>query len=605
MSLKIQRLIERAKKSLKNGNIEESEKIYKSILQEFPDNIEATKGLQKIPKNSPDSSPSQNQLDSLLRLYKMSQYDETLKSTQAMIQDYPNESSLFNICGACYIAKGLFNDAITNFQNAIKIKPDYAAGHYNLGGAYRGIGQKSSAIDCYQKAIELNHAYPDAHNNLGLMLLEDRQYKLAIEHFEWAIAYKPDFAEAHNNLGASLQELNKIDECIVSFEKATKLNSEYALAFNNLGIANQVIGQIDYAIKNFEKAIAIDNSYASAYHNLSGIKKFKKDDKEIPQMKKLLANKNSSDKDKTFICFALSKANEDLDNQKEMFKFLNMGNQLRRSQLNYSKEKVSGNHAILKKLFNTKLPSISTNPKDLSKEKNPIFIVGMPRSGSTLIEQILASHNDVHGADEIYNFSNFVSEILNNPEIYTKKGITKNHIETLQSQYLNSLSNLDVNEKNITDKFLANFQFIGFILTAFPNAKIIHTKRDARATCWSIYKHYFDNIGNGWAYNLNDLVEYYGLYLELMDFWHDLFPKKIYDLNYEELTHNQEEETKKLLKYCDLDWDENCLNFQDTKRAVKTASVLQVRQKMYQGSSEAWKKYEKFLQPLIDGLQSY
>ena len=142
-------------------------------------------------------------------------------------------------------------------------------------------------------------------------------------------------------------------------------------------------------------------------------------------------------------------------------------------------------------------------------------------------------------------------------------------------------------------------------MTAFPNAKIVHSKRDARATCWSIYKHYFDNRANGWAYNIADLVEYYGLYTKLMDFWHELFPGQIYDLVYENLTDKQEEETKKLLKYCDLDWDENCLNFQNTKRAVKTASVLQVRQKMYQGSSEAWKQYEKYLQPLTEGLKNY
>ena len=154
------------------------------------------------------------------------------------------------------------------------------------------------------------------------------------------------------------------------------------------------------------------------------------------------------------------------------------------------------------------------------------------------------------------------------------------------------------------------FQYIGFILSAFPEAKIVHLKRDARATCWSIYRRYFFRVGNGWcnhgwAYNLEDLAGFYGLYTDLMDFWHQTFPDKIYDLCYEELTTNQGEETRKLLDYCELNWDENCLNFYTTKRAVKTASALQVRQKMYQGSSEAWKKHEAYLQPLIKGLSSY
>ena len=147
-----------------------------------------------------------------------------------------------------------------------------------------------------------------------------------------------------------------------------------------------------------------------------------------------------------------------------------------------------------------------------------------------------------------------------------------------------------------------NFQFIGFILSAFPEAKIIHLKRDARATCWSIYKHYFSSKGMGFSYNQNDLASFYHLYTDLMAFWHQKFPDKIYDLCYEDLTTNQEEETRNLLKYCELEWDENCLNFHLTKRAVKTTSAFQVRQKMYQGSSEAWRKYEEYLQPLMNGL---
>ena len=155
----------------------------------------------------------------------------------------------------------------------------------------------------------------------------------------------------------------------------------------------------------------------------------------------------------------------------------------------------------------------------------------------------------------------------------------------------------------MTDKMPANFRYIGFILSAFPEAKIIHLKRDARATCWSNYKYFFTDRENGYSHNFDDLVGFYSLYRELMDFWHDLYPNKIYDLCYEDLTNDQENETRKLLEYCDLDWDENCLNFHKNERAVKTASALQVREKMYQGSSDAWKEYEAYLKPLINELK--
>jgi hypothetical protein len=157
----------------------------------------------------------------------------------------------------------------------------------------------------------------------------------------------------------------------------------------------------------------------------------------------------------------------------------------------------------------------------------------------------------------------------------------------------------------ITDKFLLNFLYIGFILTALPEAKIVHMKRDARATCWSNYNCFLLGEENGFSHNIDDLTGFYGLYTDLMDFWHQLFPGKIYDLCYEDLTVNQEEETRKLLQYCELDWDESCLSFHKNKRAVATASVLQVRKKMYQGSSEAWKKHEAYLKPLIKALSTF
>ena len=148
-----------------------------------------------------------------------------------------------------------------------------------------------------------------------------------------------------------------------------------------------------------------------------------------------------------------------------------------------------------------------------------------------------------------------------------------------------------------------NFRYIGFILSCFPDAKVIHMNRDPMATCWSIYKYEFR--GNAYSFNQEDIASYYGLYSDLMGFWKDLFPGKIYDLCYEDLTSNQEEETQALLRYCELEWDDKCLNFHNNKTSVKTTSSMQVRKKMYQGSSEAWKKYEIYLKPLIKGLNLY
>ena len=235
----------------------------------------------------------------------------------------------------------------------------------------------------------------------------------------------------------------------------------------------------------------------------------------------------------------------------------------------------------------------------------PIFILGMPRSGTSLVEQIISSHHKVYGAGELKSLNNIIASLTKHNTFIESENLSEKNIFSIREKYLESLANLNISENIITDKWPLNFKNIGFILSAFPEAKIVHLKRDTTATCWSIYKHYFSDSGNGWAYNLDDLAQFYNLYEDLMEFWHELYPNKIYDISYEDLTTNQEEETRKLLEYCDLEWDEDCLNFHTNNRAVETASSLQVREKMYRGSSEVWKQYWTRIQPLIDGLKSY
>ena len=188
-------------------------------------------------------------------------------------------------------------------------------------------------------------------------------------------------------------------------------------------------------------------------------------------------------------------------------------------------------------------------------------------------------------------------------EFLVEKGLSNEEFSSIRQEYLDSLSRIDTSKKLITDKWPLNFRNIGFIVSSLPEASIVHIKRDARATCWSIYKHYFSGQGNGWAYNFDDLAKFYSLYDDLMNYWKNLYPGKIYDLSYEELTKNQEMETRKLIKYCDLNWDQNCLKFHENKRDVQTASALQVRKKIYQGSSNDWKKYQDYLKPLVKSLR--
>jgi tetratricopeptide (TPR) repeat protein len=552
---------------------------------------------------SQEESP-QARIQSVVTLYSNDQVQEALDSVQTLIKDYPKEALLHNICGACYSGLGQLDAALKSYKQALAIKPDYAEANNNLGVTLQELGQLNEAVKSYEKAIEIKSDYAEANNNLGATLQELGQLNEAIKSYEQAIEIKSDYAEAHNNLGNTLRELSLLETAVKYYEQAIAIKPDYAQAYHNLGIVFKELGQHDASLKSYEKAVAIKPDYVKAHHSISFLKKCTENDPQITQMQSLLSAENLSQSDRKHLCFALSKANEDLGKQDEFFEYLHEGNRLRKEELDYSLEIDQKLFSIIKKMFKT--------PKSLSYEAStiqPIFIVSLPRSGTTLVEQIIASHQAVYGAGELITLGNLIAPIIEDFSTHNNS-LTKKDFLSIRQQYLDALSVFNAPEDVITDKMPLNFQYIGFILSAFPEAKIVHLKRDARATCWSIYRRYFFRVGNGWcnhgwAYNLDDLAGFYGLYTDLMDFWHQTFPDKIYDLCYEDLTTNQEKETRKLLDYCELDWDENCLNFHTTKRAVKTASALQVRQKMYQGSSEAWKKHEAYLQPLIKGLSSY
>ena len=601
MSIKTQRLLSRAKKLIAKGEINAAKQIYIGIIESHPLNKEAKIGLVEL-NQIKEVKPNKSQLEALVGFHKTGQFQEALSAINGLIKTYDKDPFLYNIKGSCLCETGDLSASIASFEKAILIKPDYAEALYNLGVAYQKLDQPDMAIETYKKAIAIQHAYPTAHHNLGIIYFQKDQMNSAIKSFEWAIAYSPNYSEAIRNLGSALQKINQFDEAKKQFEKVISLDPEYAQAYEDLGILCEIINLPNEALSYFEKALKVNPYLTNSYRNLSKLIKFKAKDPLISQMESLYSKRDLHPLHKINLCFSLAKAYEDLNNKDNFFKFLNEGNALRKKELNYDIIQSNNVHSTIINLFSSN-QTVINKPKKNSKIK-PIFIVGMPRSGTTLVEQIISNHHKVYGAGELLTLRKVIDPILESYLKDNKYTISKKDLSLARDQYIDSLSNLNVSEKIITDKMPVNFRLIGFILSAIPEAKIIHIKRDARAICWSNYKHYF-TAGNGFSFDQDDLVKFYTLYSEMMDFWHKLFPKKIYDISYEELTKNQKNETQKLLNYCELDWDNNCLNFHKNTRGVVTASSSQVRQKMYQGSSEAWKKYESNLKTIIEGLKSY
>ena len=549
-------------------------------------------------KNKPLSPPKKD-IESAYKLYSIDKTDEAINLIKVLNEKYPNQPILFNLIGACYKKIGQLEGAIKMFRIAVSLEPKYAEAYFNLASVLNSLNQKDEAEENYKIAIKISPKYFEAHNNLGNLYIEIGQLDSAIESLEWAIAYKHDFAEAYNNLGNAYYDHGKVDKAVENYQKAIKFNPNYAKACLNLALVFKDLGDKENFIEYIEKALSLNPNWGHAYYHLSRVKKYTKNDPQIEQMILVLKNNDLDSIDRIGLNFALSKVYEDLENSEKQFKYLNEANSLRKKELNYSIEKDQRLFSRIKETFEF-LPSIVSIPKTKLDIVRPIFIVGMPRSGTSLVHQIIDSHSDVYGMGELNHLNKFVVPLLKSFNNQSSKYFKENDLISLRNQYINSLPISGVDKSVVVDKMPLNFRYIGFILSAFPEARIIHMNRDPMATCWSIYKYEFR--GNAYSFNQKDIASYFLLYRDLMDFWDKLFPGKILNVTYESLTLNQEKETRKILNYCGLDWDQNCLNFYENKTTMKTTSSMQVRQKMYQGSSEVWKKYENYLHPLIKGL---
>ena len=501
--------------------------------------------------------------------------------------------------------------AIKSYERAIQLKPDYAEAYSNRGNALKELGQMQKALKSYDRAIELKPDYVVAHNNRGTALQEMGHLKAAIKNFARAIQLKPDFAAAHLNRGVAQKDLGHSEEAIKNYNRAIDLKPDLAEAHNNLGVVFQESGRLDKAVEHYEKALLANPDFAEVYLHISLIKKYSEFDANMHAMEKILNSKESPDRQKVFVGFALGKAFEDLKQYTKSFQCIKKANHLHRSAYSYS---TSNDRAVfnkLKKIFSKEFFAVQDHPGQEPRRNSaakpifmPIFILGMPRSGTTLVEQILASHPYVFGAGELYT----LSEVVNN--LCRKKdsgefpeglaGLDQDDFKRLGPAYLKKLAAYRSNhESYITDKMPQNFLNIGLIKKILPHARIIHCKRDPMGTCFSIFKTFFSiKKSHPYAYEMTELGHYYNLYADLMKHWNKMLPGFVYDIEYENLVMDQEGETRKLLAYCGLPWDDACLAFHKTKRGVATASAVQVRQPMYKDSVELWKQHAKQLEAL-------
>ena len=535
-------------------------------------------------------------LQKAITAHKEGKLQEAESGYRQAIELKPDHDESLNSLGVLLHSLGRLDEAETNYKKTIEINRNHINANNNLGVLLHGRGKLDEAERYYKKTIELKPDNQKANNNLGVLLHSLGRLDEGVTKYKKAIEIKPGYAEAHNNLAITLKDLFKFDEAEASYKKAIEFNLAYPEPYCNLGTLLTSQGRLDEAEQYYKKAIELRPAYGEAHYNYSLSKKFTKDDEHFVQMCKLFLDHNLTDEQRCYIAFSLGEVFKNFNQHDESFKYYSEGNAIRKKLLNYN----IADEVIVFDQLKESYQDIKKNLLKVTDELNKpriVFIVGMPRSGTTLVEQIISSHSSVIAGGEL-GYVHLLGDAI-------ARGITKvdnNILLDFREKYLKKISKLSNDKFILIDKTPLNFKYISLICSAFPEAKIIHVKRDAAATCWGNYQRFFGSKSLNYSYDLDNIKTYYKLYQNLMKFWEKHFTDRIYNIDYDSLTMNQEGQTKKLIQYLDLKWEDQCLAPEDNKRSVFTSSNLQIRRKIYQGSSTEWQKFKPFLKGAFDDL---
>tara|TARA_S200000501_G_scaffold188839_1_gene177614 strand:- start:9979 stop:12030 length:2052 start_codon:yes stop_codon:yes gene_type:complete len=633
---------------LSNDNNEEAIKIFNDTIERFPEIPDLHHNLGICYKISNLYDQAIFEFTEALKYKK--DYTEakiSLADTYLILKDYrksidiyselvkakENNLSIYFNLSKCFEEIGEINQAINTLKLSLKIKNTSEA-FYNIGVLLESSNEEE-AISYYNNSIKINSNFFQAYLNIYSLFEKKGKYDVLLKISNFLIKNFQDNFNSYFLHGLSLQKNDDLEGSIIFYKKSLELNEFHINTYNNLGSAYLDLKQVNKALALFEKVIKLDEcdyetkyNYAKVltrlnekekakkiledsirkdpypirgYNILSKVKKIKPDSIEFKKMNELFNKARDNDDEKIFLGLNIGNIHENAKDYSNAASFYIKSNNIKKNSLNYE---VSNHIKQFKEII--KLFSLDFKEKHFNKgykSKKNIFIVGMPRSGSTLIEQILSSHSKVDGLGELKD----MAKILN---LHNKKYKNFNDLDNIESSYFKKIGkeyfqNIDkkYSPKDIfTDKSLMISQ-IGFLRLSLPKSKIIYCNRNAKDQTLSIFKNFFQSNNHPYAYNFDDLRKYYNGYKEIMDHWMKIFKNEIYEIKYEDMINNPKESIKKLLKYCELDWEEDCLFFYKNKRMVDTISTSQVRKPFYKNSIGLWKNYQNEFNTLFNGLK--
>ncbi len=574
--------------------------------------------------------------------HKKNDFVRAEKLYREILRHAPNMPDIHNSRGAALASMQKHKDALDAFRRAVRLQPDNLNYRSNYANALKDFGMIEDGKQEYLQILQISPDFLNAHIQLGLIYKAEKNWQLAVNHFYKICQLRPDLLDGFVQLGLALLEVGRYDHAIESFQRALELDSSCESALLGLGDAFLWLNQSDKAVSCYEQGAALASTSTIArlklgkayqvlgrhesaadlylemirqapgqllpYVNLAGAKKFSNKDIElIKQLEIFLEQHNPDKRDQVLIHFSLGKMYDDIGDTERAFHFYQLGNQLKSSE--FSGDVQRAHHDEVSSLIEMFDQDFFITYQDVGCESTqPVFVVGMPRSGTTLTEQILASHREVAGVGEVEFWSLakdampiYLDTDLPYPEC--AKLLTKPTAHGIGERYLQKLRQLSLQPDvpRIVDKLPHNFLNLGLIATIFPKAKIIHIKRDAMDNCLSIFFQYFES-GHAYAYDQACLAAHYKEYERIMAHWRKVLPVSMLEIDYEELVSHQEKITRQMIEYIGLPWDERCLQPEKAGNSVKTASIWQAHQPVYKSSVARWKRYEHYLAELKESL---
>jgi len=574
--------------------------------------------------------------------FERREFEDAVKCYQAAIAEDRSYPEAHNNLGNALRALDRNEEALESYQSALLLRENYAEVYNNLAAILHERGDKAEAEHCYRRAIEIRPGYIEAYSNLAKLLAQESREDEALrvlgealkiddhsvitlvqvarvqlslgnhvpaeQAARLAVQHGPSNADAEIALGEVMQDADRFPEALAAFEKAIAIKPDLSEARNLYGVCLKSVGRMSEAREQLLKALELNPNALGCYSNLADLEKFTREGPQLPAMETILKEASDPVADRYIpLYFALGKAYDDVGEHAKAISHFKIGAKLKRAKLKYDEAETLGFMDSVREVLNADFfahPPFEGNPSPV-----PVFIVGMPRSGSTLVEQILSSHPKIFGAGEIKELSRRLTGLRGRfpllpkyPQICLK--MNREHYKLVSEGYLGMIRGLAPSAARITDKLLTNFYFAGLIHVMFPNAKIIHTKRNPVDTCWSSFTKLFkDDMPH--SYDFEEMARYYHKYEELMQHWETVLPPGVLTtVVYEEVVADVEKAARAIIDFIGMPWDPACLAFHESSRPVRTASVVQVRMPVYTSSVDRWRRYGAEIQPLIDALDN-